>query len=81
MLPAQVRPFTLHLGAQQPFWAPAGHIERAGDFSEGEVEIQKSKRDGIKAIPRQVAGSNGPKLVPSGPPGGHPAPQNGGIWY
>lgn len=40
MLPAQVGPFTLHLGAQQPFWTSAGHIERAGDFHEGKVEIQ-----------------------------------------
>ena len=50
-------------------------------LQEGKVEIQQSRRDSAEAIPGQVAGPGGPKLVPVVPAGGLLVPQNGGIWY
>ena len=50
-------------------------------FKKAKVEIQQSRRDGAEAIPGPAAGPNGPKLVPSVPPGSHTPSQNGCIWY
>ena len=53
----------------------------SGVLQEGKVEIQQSRRDGAEAIPEPGAGSNGPKLAPAVPAGGHPPQQNGCIRY
>ena len=50
-------------------------------FKKAKVEIQQSRRDGAEAIPGPAAGPNGPKLVPSVPPGSNTPSQNGCIWY